>query len=30
MGERGRETAAEYTWERAMRQFMDGVTRLCG
>ncbi|MEA2672222.1 MAG: hypothetical protein QOG45_2442, partial [Chloroflexota bacterium] len=30
MGERARETAAEYTWDRAMRQIMDGVERLCG
>lgn len=30
MGERARETAAEYTWERAMGQIMDGVERLCG
>jgi glycosyltransferase involved in cell wall biosynthesis len=30
MGESARETAAEYTWERAMRQLMDGVERLCG
>lgn len=30
MGERARETAAAYTWERAMRQIMDGVERLCG
>jgi glycosyltransferase involved in cell wall biosynthesis len=30
LGERARETAAEYTWDRAMRQIMDGVERLCG
>jgi glycosyltransferase involved in cell wall biosynthesis len=28
MGERARATAAQYTWERAMRQIMDGVGRL--
>ncbi|HEX6491941.1 MAG TPA: glycosyltransferase family 4 protein, partial [Candidatus Dormibacteraeota bacterium] len=30
MGENARASAAEYTWERAMRQIMDGVERLCG
>jgi len=29
MGENARRTAAEYTWERAMRQVMDGVARVC-
>jgi glycosyltransferase involved in cell wall biosynthesis len=29
MGDRARLTAAEYTWERAMRQITDGVERLC-
>jgi len=30
MGAQARETAAEYTWERAMRQILDGVERLAG
>jgi glycosyltransferase involved in cell wall biosynthesis len=30
MGAAARETAAEYTWERAMRQILEGVERLCG
>jgi glycosyltransferase involved in cell wall biosynthesis len=30
MGARARETAAQYSWERAMRQFLDGVARVCG
>ena len=30
MGANARETAAEYTWARAMSQIMDGVERLCG
>jgi glycosyltransferase involved in cell wall biosynthesis len=30
MGERARVAAAEYTWERAMRQVTDGIERLCG
>jgi hypothetical protein len=30
MGESARETAAAYTWERAMAQIIAGVERLCG